>query len=76
MSHVYSVTPKGSEKRVLVMAAGKAEAERFVHRDTNTERLTSQDVVAAMRAGEEILSAAPPSVDPAQTEFSGLNVTP
>ena len=76
MSHVYSVQPKGSDKRVLVMAAGKAEAERFVHRDTNTERLTSQDVVAAMRAGEEILSAAPPLVDPAQTEFSGLNVTP
>ena len=76
MSHVYSVKPKGAETRVLVMAAGKAEAERFVHRNTETERLTSQEVVAAMRAGEEILSAAPPSVDPNQTEFQGLNVIP
>ena len=64
MSHVYAVKPKGAETRVLVMAAGKAEAERFVHRNTETERLTSQEVVAAMRGGEEILSAAPPVSGP------------
>ena len=58
--HVYSVQPKNTDKRVLVMATSKSGATNFVHRETVTERLTSSEVVSAMRAGEEILSAAPP----------------
>ncbi|HET6725900.1 MAG TPA: hypothetical protein VFH85_07840 [Gammaproteobacteria bacterium] len=75
-AHVYSVKPKGAESRTLVLASSKSAATNFVHRDTENERLTSAEVVDAMRGGEMIHNANPPDVDPNQQELEGVNVIP
>jgi hypothetical protein len=75
MGHVYSVTAPGAPA-VLVMAKAKAEARNYVANNIAVERLTSEEVVAAMRAGTDIGNANSPKVDPNQTEFENLNVTP